>query len=332
MKRIFITGATGFIGQELCLKLAEQGHSVRALYRSESKVRELRKANIELVQGDLLESPDLTEMLRDCDELYHLAAYAEMWAADDTIFHKVNVLATRNLFQAAHEAGVKRIVFTSTAGVLGPSNGDLVTEESGVNGLYFSAYEQSKAEAEAFIAEWESQGMEVIIVNPTRVYGPGLLSVSNGVSRLIEKYLNGNFKVLPGKGSRIGNYCFVDDVVVGHIQAMQLGRDRQRYILGGENCSFRNLLSKVGSLSGKQYRLYSIPSLIIELAARFFLLRARIFGVKPLITPSWAKKFNNYDFLVSSEKAAEELGYQITPLDTGLKETIDWLRKEADPE
>ena len=167
----------------------------------------------------------------------------------------------------------------------------------------------------------------MVIVNPTRVYGPGLLSVSNGVTRMIDLYIRGKFRVLPGKGHRIGNYTFIEDVVEGHIRAMDKGRHRERYLLGGHNVSYNDFFWVLSESTGIRYRQIPIPPRLLTVASHFMLWRARHFGVPPLITPRWADRFNNYDWAVSSQKAVQELEYEITPLREGLTRTAEWLAK-----
>lgn len=330
MKNVFVTGATGYIGQELCRELAARDYLVKGLYRSEGKANALRDTSVQLVKGDLLDMDSIEEVLEDCDEIYHLAAFAAMWAPEPGLFYKINVQATIDLLTMARDANVKRIVVTSTAGVLGPSNGEIVDENTEREIEFFSEYERTKHMAEQFIMAWDSGDMEVVIVNPSRVFGPGLLSISNGATRMIQKYIKGNFRVKPGNGKRIGNYCFVEDVVQGQILAMEKGRHKERYILGGNNVTFEQFISTLSKVSGKHFRQIPIPVPLIKLAARFYLMRAKMFGIPPLMTPKWADKFNNYHWALSSQKAEQELDYRITPLEKAMQKTVKWLKDNSE--
>lgn len=325
MKKIFITGATGFIGQELTKRLAGEEHQVRALYRSKAKATSLLHNNIELVKGDLLDTAAIRKGLQDCEEVYHLAAYAAMWSPDPKVFERLNLEVTRQLLEAAKNAGVRKVVVTSTAGVIGPSDEQAVDESTPRKVDFFSEYERTKWLAEEFISEWESGSTQVVIVNPTRVYGPGLLSVSNGVTRMIDLYIRGKFRVLPGKGNRIGNYTFIEDVVEGHIRAMDKGRHRERYLLGGHNISYTDFFSVLSEVTGRRYRQVPLPPHLLTAVSQLMLWRATYLGIPPMITPRWADRFNNYDWAVSSQKAVQELEYKITPLQEGLKRTTEWL-------
>lgn len=328
MKNIFITGATGFIGRELAMQLAAEGRHVKALFRSESKAADLDQDKIQLIKGDLLAADTLRAALQDCEEVYHLAAHAAMWAPDPRTFERLNFEATRLLLDLAREAGVRKVVVTSTAGVIGPSDDRAVHEDTERTVNFFSEYERTKWLAEEYIRQWDSGPMEVVIVNPTRVYGPGRLSVSNGVTRMINLYIQGKFRVLPGRGHRIGNYAFIEDVVAGHRLAMEHGRRRERYLLGGVDVSYSGFFQKLAQVTGRQYRQITLPPQLLDLTARFMLWQAQRFGIPPLITPGWADRFNNYDWAVSSRKAETELGYRITPFELGLEKTVNWLGEE----
>lgn len=326
MKKIFITGATGFIGQALTRRLTKEGHEITALYRSRSKIPDLPARNLRWVKGDLLQTGSFRSALQDCDEIYHLAAHAAMWSPDPGIFEKLNVEATRNILEMARAAGVRRVLVTSTAGVIGPSHGEAVDENTKRQVEFFSEYERTKWRSEQFIRQWDGGDTEVVIVNPTRVFGPGLLSVSNGVTRMIDLYVRGRFRILPG-GNRIGNYSYIEDVVEGHLLAMEKGVHRERYLLGGENIRYEDFFEILARVSGRQYWQLPIPSPVLQLAARFMRWRADRFGTPPLITPGWADRFTNYDWAVSVKKAERALGYRTTPLERALAETVGWLRE-----
>lgn len=326
MKRIFVTGATGFIGSELTKRLLKEGHQVTALYRSAGKATSFSGSdNIRLLKGDLLDEKALHTAMQDCDEAYHLAAFAAMWAPEPGIFEKLNFEATRRLLEIAREKGVKKVVVTSTAGVAGPSTGQEVAEDTERKVDFFNEYERTKWQSEEFIRHWDSGPMQVAIVNPTRVFGPGLLSVSNGVTRMIDLYLRGRFRILPGKGHRIGNYAYIEDVVNGHLLAMEKGRHRERYLLGGHNVSYFSFFETLAQVAGRKYRQIPLPPQAIFLLSKFMLWRANRFGIPPLITPQWVARLNNYDWAVSSQKAKNELGYQITPFEQALENTVHWL-------
>lgn len=322
--KYFVTGSTGFIGANLCLKLAGLGQTVHALYRSERKILILKHENIKIYKGDLLDKASLLKGMESCERVFHLGAYAQVWSRDPNICRTVNVEGTRNVLDAALELGISRVVVTSTAGVFGPSLGSPVEESFVRTEDFFTDYEASKCAMESSIEKYADQGLQVVLVNPTRVYGPGLLSQANSLTRIIDWYLAGRWKIIPGDGDKIGNYVYIDDVVRGHILAMEKGRPGERYILGGTDASYSELFGTLAEVAGRDIRLFKIPQSVLLAFSSLLLLWADIFGGTPPITPGWVRK-NLQNWSVSSRKAEKELGYVITPLREGLKKTVAWL-------
>lgn len=325
-KRIFITGGTGFIGQKLAKNLADEGHEVVALIRSKNKAQELQHERISFVEGDLFSTDALNAGMEGCDEVYHLAAFASVWAKDDT-FEKVNINGTLNILDVAKVQGVKKTLVTSTAGVIGPAIDGPVHEDTPRQVDFFTPYESSKYESELKIKEYVQNGQHVVIVNPTRVYGPGPLNVSNSVTKLVKQYIEGKWKFMPGDGMSTGNYVYVEDVINGHKLAMQNGRAGERYLLGGEDATYHELFDTIAQIGGKKHKLYKMPLGVMLTFGKMQLFMAENFGRQPMITPGWVRKYL-YEWRVSSEKARNELGYQITPLKEGIQETVNWLRNE----
>ncbi len=321
---IFISGATGYIGSRLAVALALEGHLVHALYRSENKTRGLQHPNIRLFKGDILEKESLEKAMENCSQVYHVAAFANIWEKDNSIIYRLNIEGTMNVIQSAIKSKAGRIVCTSTAGVMGPSDNDPLDETSPPPSFYFLDYERSKAILENILKTISLTGPDIIIVNPTRVYGPGLLSESNGVTRMIDSYILGKWHFIPGNGKSKGNYVYIDDVVRGHILAMDKGRNGERYLLGGENVSYNDFFQSLKELTGKKYFLLKLPLFIMLFFARMVMIKTYIFGTKPLITPALVRKFN-YNFNISSSKAISELGYAPVKLREGLRKTIEWL-------
>ncbi|GAB5524591.1 MAG: NAD-dependent epimerase/dehydratase family protein [Roseivirga sp.] len=325
-KRIFITGATGFIGRKLAHKLADEGHEIVALIRSKSKAAALIHERISFVEGDLFSIEALENGMEGCHEVYHLAAFASVWAKGDT-FKEVNIDGTLNILDAAKKRGVGKVVVTSTAGVIGPAVDGPVNEETPRQVDFFTDYESTKYESELKIKERVTEGQHVVIVNPTRVYGPGPLNVSNSVTKLVKQYIAGKWKFIPGDGMSTGNYVYVDDVINGHVLAMKNGRAGERYLLGGDDATYWELFDLIAEIGGQKYRLYKMPLGVLLTFGKLQLFMAENFGRQPMITPGWVRKYL-YKWSVSSEKAKKELGYEITSLENGIRKTVDWLRKE----
>jgi len=324
---IFITGATGYVGNNLAKRLAGEGHTIHALSRSANKNFLLDHPNIKIFPGDITEIASVEKAMQDCRQVYHLAAYARVWAKDPSVFYKLNVEGTKHVLEAAKKLGLNDIVFTSTGGVLGPSNGKPVKEDDSRLGNVFNAYEDTKTRAEELCKEYCNKfGMRIVIVNPPRIYGPGIESESNAVTKLIKLYLKGRWKILPGDGNRTGSYVYVDDVVNGHILAMEKGRSGERYILSGVNASYNEFFSTLTKVSGKKVSLYPLPVSLMLMAGYMIMGYSKITGNPPLLTPKWIKKYF-YDWSLNCEKAQQELGYTYRSLEEGLLQTVNWINQ-----
>lgn len=328
--RYFISGATGFIGERLALRLAAEGHSVNAFIRSKSRAEALKHPRIFLFEGDLLNTESIDTAMQGCDFAFHLAAYARVWSKDKSLPEKINVQGTVAVLRSALQHKVARVVFTSTGGTLEPSDSGKPSSESTPRTIgYFNAYEATKAAAEDQALLFAGKGLEVIIVNPTRVYGPGLFSESNAMTKIISQFNAGKWRIIPGDGSKMGNYVFVDDVVDGHLLAMEKGKSGERYILGGENASYDRFFEKLRIITGRKQRLFHIPYGMMYFSGLLQYYFSQITGRPPLITPQWIRKYLHH-WAVSSRKAEQELGYTVTSLDDGLTKTIEWLNQKTD--
>lgn len=322
--KIFVSGATGFIGIQLVKRLISEGHTIHALYRSESKADLIRLPGVELFRGDILDKISIEKAMETCELAYHAAAFAGVWAKDRNHVFRLNVDGAINVIEAAGKQGTRRVVLTSTAGILGPSNKEAVHEASPAPGSFFTVYEESKYRLEQKILGAKGRKPEVVIVNPTRVYGPGYLSESNGVTKMIKQYVEGSWRLIPGDGKSSGNYVYVEDVVTGHLQAMEKGIPGERYVLGGENISYNQFFSLVREASGIHKRLFKIPLCVMLTAAGIMQGISKISGSAPLIVPNLVRKFN-HNWIVTSDRAIRELGYHPRNAREGIQETIKWI-------
>jgi len=329
MKKIFVTGATGFIGNELLKALLEQGFSVNALYRIQKKSG-LRNKNLQYFQGDILNLKVLYEGMKECAVVFHLAAHTRVWDKNPETYYNVNVKGTRNVLETALNLDIKKVMITSTAGVFGPSNHLSVTENKPLPDSYFTYYEKTKYLAEKVIDTYIRKGLNIIRLYPTRVYGPGLISDSNSVTKLIFKYVQGKWHLLPGNGKRTGNYVFIEDIVKGHLSALERNIQNEKFILGGIDMNYKHFFDTISKISHRKNWLVPVPVPFMLLVASILKAFAEIFGRPPLITPGWVKKYM-VDWNTSSAKAQEILGYKITPFETGIEKTIKWLEQETYP-
>jgi len=322
---ILITGSTGYIGSKLTATLAEKGEIIHLLCRTAPTLPEFKSPNIKIFIGDITDIDSLQPALENVDKVYHLAAYARLWAKDPSTFYKLNVKGLENVLKAAKTSGISKIVYTSTAGVIGPSKDKPMTENDPRITGFFNLYESTKSESEKLALDYSRNGLDISILNPSRIYGPGFDTGSNPVTKIVEMYMKGNWKIIPGSGNDIGSYPYIDDVVDGHIAAMEKGRNGERYIFGGVNATFNELMALIQKHSGIEKKLKHVPFFALNIVSRMMLLNANITGKPPLITPDWVAKYK-YDWALDSSKAVNELGYKIRSLDEGIRLTVEWVK------
>lgn len=320
-----MTGATGFIGRKLCFELAQTGHHVKALCRNTEHPYLMRHPNIEPVKGDILLPDTLNKAMESCTQVYHTAAMAKMWCRNQHDFLETNVTGTRNVLLAAQQAGIARVVYTSTCGVWGPTLKYPLTEDEPRIVGFPIAYERTKYLAELEVNKFVEQGMDVVTVNPSRVFGEGPITDSNTVSKMISGYLKGKWRIIPGDGGQVSNYAYLDDVVNGHIAAMEKGLTGNRYILGGEDISFDQFFSTLAEVSGVQRKMLKLPQKLIKFYSHLEALKTRLTGLAPVFLPEFADRLL-FNQKYSSQKAAEQLGYTITPFDEAMRRTVNYLK------
>ena len=336
--KIFVTGGTGFIGTRLVQALTDRGHRVRVLSRRANPEPPpgsdahgggpLQHERVELVRGDVTERDSLARGMESCRHVFHLAAYAKNYARDPQTYFDVNVQGVRNVFEVARRQGVRRVVWTSSIVTFGPTPPGVVGDEDmpRITDRYLTDYEETKAAAEKEALRDAEEGFPVVIVNPTRVYGPGHLTEGNALARLIDDYDRGKVPVLLNRGVNVGNYVLVDDVAEGHILAMEKGRVGQRYILGGENVSLKEFFRTIDRVSGRRHFQLPLWKIVPLLFAYLQKKRAEWLNIYPRITPGWVRTFS-VDGAYSCDKARRELGYRPTPLAEGIRITYEWLQR-----
>lgn len=259
--------------------------------------------------------------------VFHLAGYAKNWAPSKDVFWEINVQGTRNVFDTAAELGIERVVWTSTQLTLPPTPRGQVADENTprITAPFFNDYQETKVAAEHEALARAASGFPVVIVMPTRVYGPGYLTEGNSVSLLVDQYDRGQVPFLLNWGRNVGNWVYVDDVVAGLLGAMEKGRIGQCYLLGGENASLGQFFRLIDQVSGKRHFQLPLLRFFPMLFAYVQKKRADWFGVFPQITPGWMRLFLT-DWAVSTKKAEQDFDYHWTPLAEGLKRTYAWLQ------
>lgn len=325
-----VTGATGFIGARLAVALAQRGVRVRVLVRGNQfpmppGFSSSALDHVEVVSGDVTRIESLRQAMRGCRYVYHLAGYAKNWAADPRTYDEVNVQGLRNVLDVATEEGVEKIVWTSTVVTLEPNQyGEVGDETTPRSTPYFTHYERTKAEGEQLAIEYAAKGVHVVIANLTRVYGPGHLTESNALVKIIDLYDRGLAPFVLGGGKPMGNYVFIDDALEGLMLALQHGRPGRRYLIGGENASFGEFFDAIDRVSGKRHLRLTVRRPGAMVFAYFHLLRAKWFGIYPQMTPPWVRLFLR-DWAYSIRRAEEELGYKYISLEEGIRRTYQWL-------
>jgi len=320
-----ITGATGFIGRRLAWQLAENGHIVHALCRNAEHPFLVSHPRIKVFTGDILDGASLRRSMAGCEQLYHTAAMARMWCRNRNEFYEVNVLGTRHVLEAAREMAIAKVVHTSSCGVLGPTI-RLPMTELGPRIVGFPIdYERTKYLADIETQQFSAEGMNIVTVYPSRVFGLGPVTESNTVGKIVAAYLKGRWRIIPGHGRQLCNYAYLDDVVQGHIAAMEKGRSGEGYILGGEDISYNEFFQLLAEVSGRRRRLIRLSRKLIRAFGLMESIKAGITGLPPKFLPELADRLA-FDQRYSSAKAMAELDYQITPFLTGLEKTVHFLK------
>jgi nucleoside-diphosphate-sugar epimerase len=325
---IFITGATGYIGNLLALKLANADNIVHALVRNPGEANNLNHPNIKLFKGDVNNIDSIKLAMHGCHQVFHLAAFARLWARPSDIFFKVNVEGTKNILEAAVEKNVSRLVYTSSTAVFGISLNQPLSENDPRTIGFSNDYDLSKCMAEKFVLDYAAKGLHALIVNPSRVYGPGNETFSNTFTRLLKALMKGKFIPVPKCPDVVANYSYVNDVVEGHMLAMKYGKAGERYILGGENISYRQIFQVVREIIPGRTAI-NIPKFILKGFGFIQLLRFYLTKKQPAFTPSTINRYYT-STAFSCQKAMEELNYKITPFRKGMLDTIHYLKQKND--
>ncbi len=319
---ILLTGATGYLGSEVARALARSGRSLRVLVRDPTRLPvDPAAAKAEIAVGDLLEPESLARALRGAKQVIHCAALVKVWARDGRDFWRVNVEGLKGLLAAAASAGVERVVYTSSFIALGPSADANAGEGLRHAGPFSNEYEQTKAEALAWLRDEGFRRFPVVVVLPGVVYGPGPKTPGNLVGGMIEQYLAGKFPGLLGSGEQRWSFAFNRDVAEAHLAALDRGKLGEEYLLAGDNRSLNDFFRVLADLAGVRRPVRHLPFWTGKIAGGIELGLAKLFGRTPQLTPGVVEIFK-HDWVYSSAKAVQELGYRVTSLEDGLKETL----------
>jgi len=319
-----VTGATGFVGSAVVRRLLARGDAVRVLSRANSDRTNIQDLPVEIAEGDLLDPETLRAPVQGCSGVYHVAADYRLWTRDPAAMFRANVDGSQALVRAAAEAGVPRIVYTSSVAVLGNIPGTSADEETPVAyGDMIGPYKQSKFRAEQAVrALIDEMAAPVVIVNPSTPIGPRDIKPTP-TGRMIVEAAGGKMPAYVDTGLNIAH---VDDVAEGHLLAFDRGAIGERYILGGENMSLADILAKIADKMGRPRPKWKIPHDLIMPIAYVAEAWTRLSGGdEPFVTVDGVKMARKHMFF-SSAKAETDLGYRPRPADQALSDAIDWFQ------
>jgi dihydroflavonol-4-reductase len=328
----FVTGASGFVGANLVHELEARGHTVKALLRPGAELRGLHGAQYEFVEGDLSDRGFLADAMRGCDWCFHVAASYQLWMRDYRPMYVTNVEGTRNVIQAATDAGLQRIVYTSTVGCIAvaqeargeivPSNEECYCDISAMT----NDYKRSKFHAEKVALELAEKGAPVVIVNPTAPVGPRDVKPTP-TGKVILDLLN---RQMPGYVDTGLNWVHVRDVCIGHILAAEKGRVGERYILGHAegNWTLEKAFDLLEKHTGVRAPKMKVPYSVALTAAYFSEAIAKFTG-KPPKAPLGGVRMAKYKMFFDPTKAIQELGLPQTPPEQALIDAVEWFRRHG---
>jgi len=322
--KAFVTGATGFLGSHVARVLADQGANLRLLARPTSNLKNLQGLNADTTVGDLRDPASLEKAISGCDTVFHVAADYRLWVRDPNEMYRSNVEGTRALLDAARKNGVRRVVYTSSVATMGfTSDGRPADEESAVSlADMIGHYKRSKYMAEQVAMEAGRSGMQVVTVNPTTPIGEQDVKPTP-TGRIVVDFLKRKFPAYVETGL---NLVDVRECAWGHVAAMEKGKSGERYILGGQDLTLKQILDKLSQLTGLPSPTIKLPYIfafaagVVDEAISGMLLRREPRATVDTVRMGKKKMF------ASSAKAERELGWKIVPVDDALKRAVDWFR------
>lgn len=322
--KVFVTGATGFVGTHVARALSEQGASLRILVRPGSDPKNIEDLSAERVAGDLRDVGSFERALAGCDALFHVAADYRLWVRDPDEMYRANVEGTRAILQAARKQSVRRVVYTSSVATMGfNGNGHPASEQSPVSlAAMIGPYKRSKFLAEQVAMEAARDGLHLVVVNPTTPVGERDIKPTP-TGRIVVDFLKKKFPAYVETGL---NLVDVRECARGHVAALERGRSGERYILGGENLTLKLILDKLAAITGLPSPRVKVPY-VMALATGVVdeMITGRLLGREPRATID-AVRMGRKKMFVTSAKAELELGWALVPVDDALRRAVQWFR------
>jgi dihydroflavonol-4-reductase len=322
--KAFITGATGFVGSHVARALAAQGAELRLLVRSTSRLDNITDLRAETVAGDLRDPESLKRGMAGCEFVFHVAADYRLWVRDPEQMYRSNVEGTRAIIRAAQESGVRRVIYTSSVATMGfTREGHIAGEDSPVSiKEMVGHYKRSKFMAEQIALEAGNNGANVVVVNPTTPIGEYDIKPTP-TGRIVVDFLKRKFPAYVDTGLNLAD---VKSVAHGHVLAMEKACPGQRYILGGENLTLKQILDKLSSFTGLPAPTMKVPhgvAMGFAVFDQFF--TGTILGKEPRATID-AVKMGRKKMFASSAKAERELGYKVIAIEDALRRAVAWFQ------
>ena len=323
--RTLVTGASGFVGSAIVHRLLDAGHDVRVLLRANSLQDNIEGLNVDIAIGDLADMATLKQAATGCSAIFHVAADYRLWVPHPQAMYAANVDGTRNIMRAALEAGVERIVYTSSVATLGVHPDGTSADEKTPSSLenMIGHYKRSKFMAEAVVHELiEKEALPAVIVNPSTPVGPRDIKPTP-TGKMILDAARGRMPAYVDTGL---NIVHVDDVAAGHLLALDKGVIGERYILGGENMSLKDILSQVATIAGRKPPRIRLPHNVVLPMAWVAQGIARLSNAaQPIMTVDGVRMAKKRMFY-SSAKAERELGYTHRAVHEALHDAVEWFR------
>ncbi len=322
--RVFITGASGFVGSAVARELSRAGFALRALVRAGSPRSNLDGLDTEIVEGDMRDERAVFAAAKGARYVFHVAADYRLWVPDPGEIVKANVDGTRMVMEAAKAAGAERIVYTSSVATLKLCENGVPADESAPlrEDEAIGAYKRSKVAAERLVERMIEDGLPTVIVNPSTPVGPRDRRPTP-TGRMIVEAASGRVPAFVDTGL---NLVHVDDVAAGHLAALRSGRIGERYILGGENMTLAELLGRIARLTGRSPPRLCLPRAPLYPLAFIAEMAAHLTKREPLLTLDGLRMSKQLMFFTSA-KAERELGYRPRPAEEGIRDAIQWSRR-----
>jgi dihydroflavonol-4-reductase len=322
--KCFVTGATGFLGSHVARQLQTNGADLRLLVRTSSQTGNIDDLQAERVLGDLRDGESLKRGMNGCEFVFHVAADYRLWAVNGQELYQSNVDGTRNILQAARDSGVRRVVYTSSVATMGFGDNGHLTDEDGPVALsnMIGDYKRSKFMAEQLVIEAARGAQDVVMVNPTTPIGERDIKPTP-TGQIVVDFLKRKFPAYVDTGL---NLVDVKDCAEGHLLAMEKAKPGERYILGAENLTLKQILDKLAAITGLPSPSIRLPYAIAYATGVVdTLITGKMLKREPRVTLD-SVRMGRKKMFVTSAKAERELGWSPGPVDGALRRAVDWFR------